>query len=106
MGLGPLIGRPALRSLLAGAPAEQEIGAWFAWYLCAFLLGGAVVGWNFGLFSTWIRTAAGAVMPGRCYCTLSLRPEYALMAVLVCETTSPCQKTRLPGTSRRGERAV
>jgi MFS family permease len=56
MGLGPLAGRPALRDLLAGGPAaassvqvdEGVVGTWFAWYLAAFLLGGAVGGLWFG----------------------------------------------------------
>ena len=58
MGLGPLVARPALCDLLpteggelTAAPAEVNegrIGSWFAWYLCAFLLGGAVGGLWFG----------------------------------------------------------
>jgi MFS family permease len=58
MGLGPLVSRPAARDLLfhttGAAPAslgpedEARVGAWFAWYLCAFLLGGAVGGALFG----------------------------------------------------------
>src|SRR4051794_21026816 len=58
MGLGPLVSRPAARDLLSGPAAETTIplspadearvGAWFAWYLCAFLLGGAVGGAVFG----------------------------------------------------------
>jgi MFS family permease len=58
MGLGPLVSRPALRDLLFAAgtnPAaelssseEAQVGAWFAWLLCAFLLGGAVGGLVFG----------------------------------------------------------
>src|SRR5262245_5545433 len=57
MGLGPLISRPAMRDLLfdgGGTAAalsperEAHVGAWFAWYLCAFLLGGAVGGAVFG----------------------------------------------------------
>src|SRR4029079_10890590 len=58
MGLGPLIARPAVRDLLADGRVtailspEQEarVGVWFAWYLCAFLLGGAVGGAAFGRF--------------------------------------------------------
>jgi MFS family permease len=75
MGLGPLAARPALRDLLPSGdegmvqrrtdlqsvqqagrianPSHQQadegtIGTWFAWYLCAFLLGGAVGGLWFG----------------------------------------------------------
>jgi MFS family permease len=57
MGLGPLAARPAARDLLFGPVAasaavspedEAQVGAWFAWYLCAFLLGGAVGGAVFG----------------------------------------------------------
>src|SRR5947209_144003 len=55
MGLGPLVSRPAARDLVYSASAgvtapqdEAQIGAWFAWYLAAFLLGGAVGGAVFG----------------------------------------------------------
>src|SRR5438034_898355 len=55
LGLSPLVSRPAARDLLYGASAEAsqpqdeaEIGSWFAWYLAAFLLGGAVGGAAFG----------------------------------------------------------
>jgi MFS family permease len=57
MGLGPLVGRPALRELLSSGnvgttgsePVEEGLlGVWFAAYLCAFLLGGAVGGLGFG----------------------------------------------------------
>src|SRR5436305_1327430 len=61
MGLGPLAARPAVRDLLfhvAGelpAPLnpvqEAQVGGWFAWYLCAFLLGGAAGGLLFGRLS-------------------------------------------------------
>jgi MFS transporter, SHS family, sialic acid transporter len=57
MGLGPLAARPALCDLLPGdgrltvplgRTDEGTVGTWFAWYLCAFLLGGAVGGLGFG----------------------------------------------------------
>src|SRR5262245_38531472 len=55
MGLGPLVSRPAVRDLLFSAASgplspdeEAQVGAWFAWYLCAYLLGGAVGGAVFG----------------------------------------------------------
>jgi MFS family permease len=58
MGLGPLIARPAIRDLLLNVqselttqltPAQEgQVGRWFAWYLCAFLLGAAVGGPIFG----------------------------------------------------------
>src|SRR5437588_4541717 len=53
MGLGPLVSRPAARDLLGivaspGPGDEVRVGTWFAWYLCAFLLGGAVGGALFG----------------------------------------------------------
>lgn len=55
LGLSPLVSRPAARDLLSGGFAEAsppqdeaQIGAWFAWYLAAFLLGGAVGGAVFG----------------------------------------------------------
>jgi MFS family permease len=66
MGLGPLIARPALLDLfrlqgqLAGQMSlEQEarVGTWFAWYLCAFLLGGALGGLLFG----WLGDRVGRV---------------------------------------------
>ncbi len=42
----PLAGRPALISM--GVTAEGQVGNWFAWYICAFLLGAATGGWVFG----------------------------------------------------------
>ncbi len=58
MGLGPLAARPAVRDLLfrvGGVVApelsraeEARVGTWFAWYLCAFLLGAAAGGLVFG----------------------------------------------------------
>jgi MFS family permease len=58
MGLGPLVARPALRDLLCRVDGELSsrlstgeealVGVWFAWTLCAFLLGGAVGGLLFG----------------------------------------------------------
>src|SRR5947209_2282479 len=58
MGLGPLTGRAAIRDLLFRidgqlvpqlSPAQEaRAGEWFAWYLCAFLLGGALGGPVFG----------------------------------------------------------
>jgi SHS family sialic acid transporter-like MFS transporter len=42
-----LIARPAVRSLIPSA-SEADIGGWFAWYQCAFLLGAAAGGWLFG----------------------------------------------------------
>jgi MFS family permease len=58
MGLGPLVARPAVRDLLfrvegqltvsLNQAEEGQVGTWFAWYLCAFLLGGAVGGLLFG----------------------------------------------------------
>jgi SHS family sialic acid transporter-like MFS transporter len=58
MGLGPLVARPAARDLLfrigGAVPAqvsnaqESEAGTWFAWWLFAFLLGGALGGLLFG----------------------------------------------------------
>jgi MFS family permease len=58
MGLGPLAARPAVRDLLfridgeltaqLSQAEEARIGEWFAWYLCAFLLGAAAGGLLFG----------------------------------------------------------
>lgn len=58
MGLGPLVARPATRDLLfrvngeaiseLSSAQEARVGQWFAWYLCAFLLGGAAGGPIFG----------------------------------------------------------
>jgi MFS family permease len=42
-----LIARPAVRSLVPAA-SEADVGGWFAWYQCAFLLGAAAGGWLFG----------------------------------------------------------
>lgn len=59
MGIGPLIARPAIRDLLfrfqgeltlqLSSAEEGRVGRWFAWYLCAFLLGAAVGGPIFGM---------------------------------------------------------
>src|SRR3954463_430879 len=47
-----LITRPAMLDLLRGRAEsgglEAEVGRWFAWYQCAFLLGAAAGGWLFG----------------------------------------------------------
>ena len=45
-----LIVRPATLDLLAvDTPrVESQVGAWFAWYQCAFLFGAAAGGWLFG----------------------------------------------------------
>jgi MFS family permease len=54
LGLSPLVSRPAALDLLSGelsggaTPTEAEVGTWFAWYLAAFLLGGAIGGVVFG----------------------------------------------------------
>jgi MFS family permease len=58
MGLGPLVARSALRDLWFGpggsasaaltAAEEAQVGQWFAWYLCAFLVGAAAGGVLFG----------------------------------------------------------
>jgi MFS family permease len=42
-----LVARPAMRDLLPSAD-EAQIGDWFAWFQCAFLLGAAAGGWLFG----------------------------------------------------------
>lgn len=42
----PLAGRPALISM--GVTDEGQVGNWFAWYICAFLLGAAAGGWLLG----------------------------------------------------------
>ena len=42
----PLAGRAAVISM--GITDEGQVGNWFAWYICAFLLGAAVGGWLFG----------------------------------------------------------
>jgi SHS family sialic acid transporter-like MFS transporter len=42
-----LVARPAMRDLLPSA-SEADIGDWFAWFQCAFLLGAASGGWLFG----------------------------------------------------------
>ncbi len=42
----PLAGRTALISM--GITDEGQVGKWFAWYICAFLLGAAGGGWLFG----------------------------------------------------------
>jgi MFS family permease len=42
-----LVARPAMRDLLPSAN-EADIGDWFAWFQCSFLLGAASGGWLFG----------------------------------------------------------
>lgn len=52
LGLGPLTARPAAQNLIAlggGTAAEGLVGSWFAYFLAAFLLGGAAGGWLFGM---------------------------------------------------------
>lgn len=46
MAIIPLAGRPAAIAL--GVTDEGEVGRWFAWYICAFLLGAALGGLVFG----------------------------------------------------------
>lgn len=54
-----LIARPAMLDMLpfeGGPPsAESQVGRWFAWYQCAFLLGAAAGGWLFG----WLGDRSG-----------------------------------------------
>jgi MFS family permease len=69
-----LVARPAMRDLLPGAN-EADIGRWFAWFQCAFLLGAAAGGWWFGWLGDRIgRTRAMAasilcysLVTGACY---------------------------------------
>lgn len=61
MGLFPLIGRPALRELLAaeiaGGDADRAIGTWFGACLAAFLVGASLGGVLFG----WLGDRVGRV---------------------------------------------
>jgi SHS family sialic acid transporter-like MFS transporter len=50
-----LIARPAMLDMLPSTANEGDVGAWFAWYQCAFLLGAAAGGWIFG----WLGDRAG-----------------------------------------------
>jgi SHS family sialic acid transporter-like MFS transporter len=43
-----LISRPAMYDLLGSQATEADVGTWFAWYQCAFLLGAAAGGWLLG----------------------------------------------------------
>ena len=51
-----LVARTAMRDLLPSA-SEADIGEWFAWFQCAFLLGAASGGWLFG----WLGDRIGRV---------------------------------------------
>ena len=78
-----LIVRPAMRDLVPSA-SEADIGGWFAWYQCAFLLGAAAGGWLFGWLGDRIgRTRAMAasilcysLVTGACY---PIADPYALL---------------------------
>ena len=54
-----LLARPAMLDMLASqlqsSPSEAQVGDWFAWFQCAFLLGAAAGGWLFG----WLGDRAG-----------------------------------------------
>lgn len=54
-----LLARPAMLDMLAtqlqSGSVEAQVGDWFAWFQCAFLLGAATGGWVFG----WLGDRAG-----------------------------------------------
>ncbi len=56
MGLFPIVGRPALRSLMA-SPSEAAVGEWYSYLVASFLLGAAAGGLLFG----WLGDRMGRV---------------------------------------------
>lgn len=75
MGLGPLIGLPAAKELLAHSPSSDVkgmAGAWVGYWVAAFLLGGACGGWCFGVMGDRygrVRTLAASII---CYSGFTL----------------------------------
>lgn len=76
MAIPPLAARPAVSSM--GVSEEGALGQWFAWYVCAFLLGAAVGGFLFGRLGDRLGRARAlglsvltyALVAGGCYfCT-------------------------------------
>lgn len=61
-----LVARTAMRDLLPAAD-EAEIGEWFAWFQCAFLLGAASGGWLFGWLGDRIGRARALGASILCY---------------------------------------
>lgn len=65
MALIPLAGRAAVRSMAIAD--EAEVGRWFAWYICAFLLGAAAGGLLFGWLGDRIGRAKAMALSILCY---------------------------------------
>ena len=61
-----LVARTAMRDLLPSA-SEADIGDWFAWFQCAFLLGAASGGWLFGWLGDRIGRAKALGASVLCY---------------------------------------
>jgi MFS transporter, SHS family, sialic acid transporter len=61
-----LIVRPAMRDLVPSAD-EADIGRWFAWFQCAFLLGAAAGGWLFGWLGDRIGRSRSMAASILCY---------------------------------------
>ncbi|MDZ4288564.1 MAG: MFS transporter [Prosthecobacter sp.] len=67
MAIMPVASRAASRELLSVKFSEHDAGSWFAYYTVAFLLGGAVGGWLFGVLGDRygrVRALGGSVL---CY---------------------------------------
>ena len=81
-----LVARTAMRDLLPEVD-EAEIGEWFAWFQCAFLLGAASGGWLFGWLGDRIGRARALGASILCYSLVTavccfVDDPYALVALL------------------------
>jgi MFS transporter, SHS family, sialic acid transporter len=80
-----LVARTAMRDLIPSA-GEAEIGDWFAWFQCAFLLGAASGGWLFGWLGDRIGRARALGASILCYSLVTavcyfVDDPYALVAL-------------------------
>ncbi len=74
LGIGPLTARPAARDLIVaggGAASEALLGSWFAYFIAAFLLGGAIGGWLFGRAADRLGRVRALGLSVLCYSTLT-----------------------------------
>ncbi len=80
MAIIPLAGRAAVRSM--NVTSEAEVGRWFSWYICAFLLGAACGGLLFGWLGDRIGRARSMSLSILCY---------SAVTGLTCLVTDPWQ---------------
>ena len=76
MSIGPLASRSATLDLL-GPGGEGELGKWFAWYNCAFLLGAAAGGLIFGWLGDRCGRSKALGWSILCYSTLTGASAFA-----------------------------